>query len=171
MTKASITNISLIILRGRKNGFLFREARDFQFFKSVLMKAEERLPIKMIGFVILNNCVKIAVQMNSEEMFYLLISYLEKYHMAYAMSVNRNVEDVLFKKIRRRTLTRARHNSQIREAIECEPVRRGMVDFSSQYPYSSVELPVLEEEEKNISITTVPKFIRRVLCALYCELF
>ena len=134
--------------RGNGRQRIFRTEEDYQFFVELMAKAKQIHPVKIFAYSLLPNHFHVVLQPEeagdlSRWVQWLLGSYTHHHHQ-----IHKTEGHLWQDRFRSFIVQEDAHFLSVMRFVEGNPVRRGLVEFADQWPWSSHQENIGKKERR-----------------------
>lgn len=150
-----------VITQGLNKSYIFEKAEDIKYYIKIMYKLEQDQSVKIISYCIMNNHAHMLIRSEFAEE---LGKYMQRLNTKYAMYYNKKYQRVgyVFKnRYKSEGIYDKRYLYNCINYIYNNPVKAGICNNASEYPYSNYKKINLEasEEYKFVEIDENYKFM------------
>ena len=135
-----------IIQRGNNRNVIFAAEMDYQFYLDKLGELSRRLDCDLHAYVLMANHVHLLITPHTEEGISKLMQSLGRYYVQFFNYTYSRTGTLWEGRYRATLVDSERYLLTCMRYIELNPVRAGIVEHSSKYPYSSYRHNALGKE-------------------------
>lgn len=129
-----------VMTRGNRRDTVFHDARDYATFLALMRRANERLPVRILGFCLMPNHVHLVLLPAGDGelgrwMHWLLTAHVQRYRKRYDSSGR-----IWQGRFKAPPVQQDRHLLTVLRYVERNPLRSGLVNRAEAWPWSSLRL-------------------------------
>lgn len=126
---------------------IFKRKEDFSYFKDLLSGYSSRFDLKIYHWVIMSNHYHLLLEITEPELISGFMAGLAKAYSCYHHKVYATSGLLWQGRFKMQPIQKERYLIACGRYIERNPVQAGMVEVTSEYPYSSARFYILGEDD------------------------
>jgi putative transposase len=140
-----------IVQRGNNRQVCFFADEDYAFYLDKLYKASEKYQVAIHAFVLMTNHVHLLATPSDETSISLMMQSVGRSYVGYVNHTYQRTGTLWEGRYKSTLVDCDRYLMTVSRYIELNPVRAGMVDHASEYPWSSYQYNAAGKEIKLIT--------------------
>lgn len=126
-----------VITRANNRVTIFKSGADYQYYISLIIRFKKELPFDLYHYCLMPNHTHFLIRTKEAEKFSMFMKKLNLAYFYHFKKSNNWVGHLWQDRFRSQSVGKDEYFVQCGKYIELNPVRAGLVEYPSKYPYSS----------------------------------
>ena len=123
--------------RGNNRRTLFEDVRDYECFKGIMIKGQDRERVRIYHYCLMSNHFHLLMKSEEKESLYRFMHWVQLGYARYYKKKHKTTGHVFEERYRSPRIAEESYYLQCGRYIESNPVKAKMVEAAEDYPHSS----------------------------------